>query len=278
MIFGPDILNDRVLNFIDCNRDLPFFIYYSMILAHDPWVTTPSSLSADSKMSKFRGMMTHMDKLVGRVLDKIEQYGLSDNTLILFIGDNGTHPDITSMRNGRPVQGGKWRTTNAGTHVPFLLRWKANLPEGITRAGLVDVMDIIPTIASLIDIESPSDIDGINLQPHIEDHNNDTRDSIFMHYDPRWLGGVDKTYTQPSRFVFNNTWKLYGSGRFYNMEQDPPEEYPINTGKLTSEANKIYKQFRDRLDSINDGSFALPAVPPKIKLKNFSEPDSCATG
>lgn len=161
--FGPEILNNHVLDFIDRSKENPFLVYYPMILAHDPWVTTPVSLNAVTTHQKFDGMMSYMDKMVGNVLDKLDEHQLTENTLVLFIGDNGTHTDITSLRNGEVVQGGKWFTKDSGSHVPFLEQWMGRLPSGEVREGLVDVIDVFPTLASAIAEESREDLDGKNV-------------------------------------------------------------------------------------------------------------------
>ncbi len=68
--FGPTILNDYVLDFIDKYHNQPFFIHYNPVLAHDPWTTTPDSLDAKTPKEKFSGMMSYLDKMVGRVIRK----------------------------------------------------------------------------------------------------------------------------------------------------------------------------------------------------------------
>ena len=106
--YGPTLVNQRVLDFITEDDERPFFIYYSMMLAHKPWVTTPITPNAEGNKPRFAGMMAYMDEMVGRVMQVLSKQGLDENTLVFFIGDNGTHPDITSLRHGQPVRGGKW--------------------------------------------------------------------------------------------------------------------------------------------------------------------------
>lgn len=271
--FGPDILNDHVLDFIDRNKSEPFFIYYPMILAHDPWVTTPDSPDADTIPEKFTGMMGYMDKLVGKVLNKLDQHGLAENTLVLFIGDNGTHTDITSQRNGIPVKGGKWFTKDSGTHVPFLARWGTRLPKGEVRDGLVDIMDVTPTLASAVGRPLPVAVDGKELLSMMDGRTTEVRDGIFMHYAPRW--GSPHGPMMHARFAFDKHWKLYDDGLFFNTQQDVDEAHPLTIETLKGEALMAYQKLSQLMNSMDDGPLSEPFQNPKIIQAKLPAPIAC---
>ena len=135
-VFGPDLTNDFVLAAIDehaaadpATRE-PLFVYYPMALPHDPFVTTPHDRDAESNQERFAAMVAYMDHLVGRVRAKLVEHELERDTLLLFIGDNGTSTRIASVRNGREVPGGKGRSLQTGSHVPFLAWWPGTIPAG----------------------------------------------------------------------------------------------------------------------------------------------------
>jgi arylsulfatase A-like enzyme len=266
--FGPTILNNYVLDYIDRKKEEPFFIYYTPILAHDPWTTTPDSLHATTKEEKFSGMMEYLDKMVGRVLDKLDEHRLTENTLIYFIGDNGTHPQITSLRNGQPVTGGKWYTRDSGTHVPFIMQWKGSLPAGEIRSGLVDVMDVFPTLVAAVGSNHVAPkklmkLDGLNLLPYAKNPDLDPRDWIFMHYDPQWGSDWFQTPMPSARFVFNQDFKLYGDGRFIDMHQDPLEEHPLDVAALKESVQESHQMLLNVMNSMGDGPLAKPFMNPK---------------
>ncbi|MEX0359720.1 MAG: sulfatase-like hydrolase/transferase, partial [Allomuricauda sp.] len=129
--FGPDVFVDYINAFMSKNKDNPFFVYYPMVLTHDPFVPTPDNqefggFDSQSKINDpkyFDEMVGYMDKLVGRIVNATESLGIRENTLILFIGDNGTDRDVTSLINSEPLKGEKGYTTDAGTHVPFIANW-----------------------------------------------------------------------------------------------------------------------------------------------------------
>ena len=161
-VYGPDVFNDHVLDYITQHQSAPFFIYYPMVLAHDPWETTPDMRDeAASDQEKFVAMMAYMDKLVGKVIDKVEEVGLADRTLILFVGDNGTGRDILSRQYGRQVRGAKGETIDAGSRVPFIIWGPGVVEEGGVNDSLVNLNDVLPTIAAVAGVSLPVSYPGM---------------------------------------------------------------------------------------------------------------------
>ncbi len=224
--YGPDIFADFIIDFIDKNKENPFFVYYPMVLVHDPFVPTPdsqewsdTSLRYNNDTSYFADMMAYTDKIMGRIIDKIESEGLSENTLIIFTGDNGTHKSIfTKMQNGEVIQGGKGQMNDYGTRVPFMAKWKGTIPPGTTTDALINFSDIYPTFASLAGISISSDsTDGYSLNDILRGSTSSHPTEMFMHYAPRW-GKFES-----GQFARNRAYKLYRNGEFYHVAEDPEE-------------------------------------------------------
>ncbi len=130
-------------DFISRHRERPFLFYYPMALTHDPFVATPDSqdaLEPDRNRNNprwFADMVGYMDRIVGRIVDAVDSHGQTDNTLILFMGDNGTGTSITTQTKNGPVRGGKGGTTIRGTHVPHhCLRDGSLSPSAIESARI----------------------------------------------------------------------------------------------------------------------------------------------
>lgn len=251
--YGPDIFLKNIVSFMEDNKDSHFFIYYPMVLTHDPFVPTPMNkgfldFDSDSKVNDsayFGEMVTYMDMIVGSIVKKTDELGIRENTLILFVGDNGTDVDVSSMINGALLKGDKGKTTDAGTHVPLIANWKGKIAPKSVNDNLIDFTDFLPTLldCSLIEKKEAISLDGISFYPQLLGNNSETRDWIFCHYDPNW--GKFKA----RRYVQNKKWKLYGNGEFYNLEQDILEMNPLKMADLSGESETIVKQFQEVLKS-----------------------------
>jgi arylsulfatase A len=218
--YGPVIINQAALDFIDANKAKPFLMFYSMLEPHDPWVLTPDMTNPADKQERYRGMVRHLDRLVGTAMKKIEDLGLSENTLIIFTSDNGTHPAITVRQNGVLVQGGKGTTTLRGTQVPFIANWRGTIPPGMVSSSLVDIADIAPTLADLVGKPLSGEIDGKSLWPLFLDPRAQIRRVIAHTYIPTGR-------TPPTIYAFNRDYKLYVDGRMFDLDADPLEAQPL---------------------------------------------------
>ena len=245
--YGPDVFNNYVLDYISQHKSRPFFIYYPMVLAHDPWVTTPDMRNeAASDQEKFAAMMTYMDKLVGKVRSRVEAEGLADRTVILFIGDNGTGRDIVSRQGGVNVRGAKGSTIDAGSRVPFIAWAPGRLLAGLQSDSLVNLNDIMPTLVELAQADIGADYpgDGISLVPAMTGQDALQRESIFIHYEPFWPTAM------PARYAFDRRWKLYDSGEFFDMQSDPLENSPLDMDGLEEEGATAFKALYARIQSM----------------------------
>lgn len=132
--YGPDIVTKAITDFMESHQkdEKPFFVYYPMILVHNPFLPTPDSESRTSKnkQKNFEDMVAYMDKLVGQIAQKTDDLGIAEDTLILFTGDNGTNTAIKSTLHGTVIKGGKGKTTDAGTREPLIAYWPGTVPKG----------------------------------------------------------------------------------------------------------------------------------------------------
>ena len=171
--YGPKLINDFALDFIARHRDRPFFLYYPMILTHDPFQPTPDSANWDPKVKSeqeqkdvkhFADMTAYMDKMVGRLVAKLDELGLRENTVVMFLGDNGTHPTVTSRFKGTDYQGGKGTGTARGTHVPFVANWPGKIPAGKVNKDLIASVDYLPTLCELAGTKVPAALKNCGLR------------------------------------------------------------------------------------------------------------------
>lgn len=250
--YGPDVVSDFACDFIRRNKDKPFLIYYPMILTHCPFEPTPDSPDWDpkSKGSKtykgdakyFGDMVTYMDKIIGKLIDKLEELGLRENTLVLFTGDNGTDKPVTSMMGGREVVAGKGQTSDAGTRVPFIANWPGVIAEGKVCRDIVDFSDFLPTLCECAGVPVPPrlNIDGRSFMPQLRGKKGDPREWIYCWYSRN--GGP-----KGREFARNQRYKLYRTGEFYDIDNDVLENNALKQGKLDIEATKARKMLQSAL-------------------------------
>ncbi|MEM9942807.1 MAG: beta-propeller fold lactonase family protein [Planctomycetota bacterium] len=252
--YGPDHWVRFINDFIERKKDdsRPFFVYYSMALPHRPFAPTPDSDSWNDENADtaddprhFPDMVEYMDQCVGKVIQKIDDSGLTKNTIIIFYSDNGTHQRITSQTTQGNVDGGKGKTTDAGTHVPLVVRWPGKVTPGLNN-NLVDSTDFLPTIleAAGRPIPKPISLDGISFYPQLIGTTDQVRPWVFCHYDPR--PGWDKDQFRKIRFVRNKQFKLYGNGKLFDVTRDRLEKRPI----LHSNDTEASRDARQRLAKV----------------------------
>jgi arylsulfatase A len=277
--YGPDIFVNYMLDFIEKNKDKKFLAYYPMALVHDPFLPTPDSKSWKSDVAgrhkkdtlNFRDMVAYSDKNVGKIIQKLKDLNIYDNTIIIFTGDNGTgRAIVTPLQNGEKLPGGKGLTLDRGHHVPFIVNWGSGKYNKHETDNLVDFTDILPTIAEAVQVKVPAawSADGISILPQINGKNGPTRNFIFSHYTPIHNEGANK---HSARFFRNRRFKLYSDGRFFDLEKDIEEKQPIAAGQADAEGEKARKLFQAELAKLPAWKFGDPGVA-KVILPGL-EPD-----
>ena len=225
--YFPELMIERSLQFIDENKDQPFFLYVPFNIPHYPEQAIKEHEELykdinDPAMRSYGAIITTTDYYIGQVMDKLEEHSLRNNTIIVFTSDNG-HSEETGYRirvdnhkSGYPkghfygASGGgstgewigqKGSFLEGGIRVPAIMSYPARLPQGIVRGQIVTVMDWFPTILALLGIERPSNatkFDGFNIVPIIEDENTKSQHStLHFGWGNKWA-------------VREGDWKLIG--------------------------------------------------------------------
>jgi arylsulfatase A-like enzyme len=173
-----DALAREAENFIDRHRKEPFFLYLSFNAVHTPMQASADYLKLfghieDPQRRTYAAMLASMDNAVGRVLAKLTKHGLDEDTLIVFLSDNGGPTMVGTTINGSrnfPLRGSKRTLLEGGVRVPFLIAWNGKLPAGKTYDHPVIALDILPTVVTAAGGELKADwkLDGVNLLPHLQ--------------------------------------------------------------------------------------------------------------
>lgn len=252
--YGPQLINDFALDFITRHKDRPFFLYYPMMLTHAPFQPTPDSPDWDpqaqgetvnDQVKHFADMTAYMDKLIGRLDARLAELGLRENTLLIFLGDNGTARRIVSRFQGADYAGGKGSTTRRGMHVPLIVSWPAVIHQGSVNRDLIGAVDVLPTLCEAAGMEKPADVDGISFLPQLRGKTGQPRQWLYSWYSPRQPSNLTLTVRE---FAFDHRYKLYRSGRFFDLETDPDEKTPLEVANLEGPAAETATKLRAALN------------------------------
>jgi arylsulfatase A len=237
--YGPDVDLEVYLDFIKTNAKAkkPFLAYYSTYLPHYPWEPTPDSKekayrapNSDHKGDPkyFPDMLAYLDKQIGSMLQTLDDLGIADNTIIIFLADNGTDTGlINQWGEGKSIAGGKGTMTDRGTHVPLLVRWPGKIKAGSVCEDLVDFTDFLPTLCELTGAKLPEpSIHGRSFAPQLLGQPGQPREWIHIqHGDNRQLRNHD--YMLTNKDQLRRVVPLWEDPAQPNENRDPEKEAAV---------------------------------------------------
>jgi arylsulfatase A len=195
-----------------------------------------------------------MDKKIGGLMDYLKKKNMDKNTIVIYIGDNGTPTQITSQFNGISITGGKGHTYTYGTHVPLIVYWQGRISAGTVNNNLISLPDFLPTLANLTQMYIPPSfkpIDGISFANQLFGDYSSARSLIYNYYH-RDTSFAPVTWVQDTKFkLYDSTKNTYHPPGFYNMQYDIKEKNPLPYSSLKSLQKTTEQTFSHALDSIN---------------------------
>ncbi len=246
--YSLDVMADDALRFLEVHRDEPFFLYLPFTIPHlalqvpdsslaeyegrfdeEPYLGDRSYLPHYRPLSAYAAMITRMDAHIGRILDKLDELGLADNTLVIFTSDNGTTytggVDAAFFESTGGLRGLKGSVYEGGIRVPFIARWPGRIEPGSVSHHVSAFWDMMPTFAELVGVPAPEGIDGISLLPAlVGDRAQPEHDHLYWEYHGLWNG---------AQAVRTGRWKGVRLGghddpdaaiELYDLESDAGEE------------------------------------------------------
>ena len=182
-------ITERALQFIEKNKDKPFFAYVSHHVVHRPlmeekdfinyYKTKPDN---ENKVNNpiMGAMIERMDRGIGKILDKLDELNLADNTVVIFFSDNG---GFKYYQDQAPLRGGKAMVFEGGIRVPFVIKWPGVVTPGSVSDVPVISNDFFPTLAEITGAHpTTKNIDGVSLVPLLKGTGSIEREAIYWHY------------------------------------------------------------------------------------------------
>jgi arylsulfatase len=237
----------RAVDFIDRNKDQPFFFYLAHSMVHVPLFVT-DEFEGKSGAGLYADTMLEVDWSVGQVMEALERNGIAENTWIIFTSDNGpwlSYGDHAGSSG--PYREGKGTSWEGGTRVTGIMRWPARIPAGTTSDAMAMTIDLLPTIAAVADAPLPEKkIDGLNILPLITGKEGATNphDGYAFYYKKNELQAVT-TGDGRWKLVFPHTYRTL-SGR-----EGGTGGTPVKYDNLKLEAPELYNLYTDPTESKN---------------------------
>lgn len=228
--FITDVLTDSALSFIERNQEEPFLAYIPYNAPHSPFQVPDSyfdkykAQGLSDKNASVYGMVENIDDNIGRILKKLDHLGISENTIVIFLTDNG--PNGGDRFNG-DMKGWKAKVDEGGVRVPLFIRWPAKIKPGTEIKELTAHIDFLPSLIELAGIKSPQTkpFDGRSFASLLFEDNATWEDRFLYTHQSRW----DSLEQFPAS-VRNNRFRLvrYGdSWELYDMLEDPSQRRDI---------------------------------------------------
>ncbi|WP_411827505.1 sulfatase [Luteolibacter sp. AS25] len=259
-----NLYTEEVVNFIKGEHDKPFFVYFAHHIAHDPILPSKQFKgSAGKKAGKFGDFLLELDHSVGQVREAVEMAGIADNTLIVFMSDNGP----ARFGSAGPLLGGKYVTMEGGHRVPGIFNWPGQIPAGQVSDAMITSMDLMPLFSDLAGVEVPSDrtIDGKNIIDLLTGKTEESPHDYYYYYNGVNLQGVrtENWKLQLPRTIEDQPyWARKGTGPrkpylslkdplLFDMKNDTGEKknviskHPEVAAELEKEAERIRREIGD---------------------------------
>lgn len=285
--YAPELIQQKTLTFIEKNQHKPFFLFVPTVLPHaelagpedefykqyserfpetphegndyGPNATIPGYASVEKPRATFAAMVSRLDHYVGEIIAKLEELGLSDNTLVIFTSDNGAHreggADPQFFNSSAGLKGYKRDLYEGGIKVPMLAVWPAKIAPATTTSHVAAFWDVLPTLTEITSIAKPNFTDGISILPTFTEKGIQHKHR-YLYWEFHEDGGRQS--------VRKGDWKLVrlkikdGTQtveELYNLKDDPTERHNV-----IHKYHKIAKKLGNHIDEAHQESAIFPLL------------------
>lgn len=265
-------ITDRAIDFMQNNKDRPFFCYIAHNLVHRPemeyaplivkYARKPEACNKMGNNPVLGAMVEVLDAQVGRVLKSLDDLGIADNTLVVFFSDNG---DLYGREGLKPFYGAKADLYEGGIRMPLIVRWPGVVKPDTTCSEIVSSIDFFPTFAEIagVKVSDPS-VDGVSILSALTGSGPVKRETVYWHYPHYHTLGIG-----PSGAVRNGKYKLIewfeksadgptaeGAIELFDLEADPGERKNL-ASTMPDRARQMYDDLRAWRKSVNAQEMAF---------------------
>ena len=262
-----DKLTDAALDLLGRMKDKPFFLSMCYHSPHTPIEGKPELVEhyrkkikegMTHKNARYAAMVHSLDENVGRILNKLEELGVAENTMVVFLSDNGGFDEVRDgeqVTNNVPLRSGKGSLYEGGIRIPAIVKWPSVTPAGSVCSEPIVSTDLYPTILDVLGVTAADagcgELDGVSLRPVLENPDSGLdRDTLCFHYPHYYFN------TGPVSAIRYEDWKLleyYEDAHIelYNINDDLGESKDLAKEKpeVAADLHERLKQWRERVNA-----------------------------
>jgi arylsulfatase len=268
-------------------KSKPFFAYISTNAPHGPFIAPPkyakkfTDRGFSERDAGFYGMIENIDKNMGRLMEKLDQWDLNKNTILIFMSDNGSvggmvreGSKLGTSKDGKPMEGfnagmkgAKASADEGGVRVPFFVRWPGKFSSGKAVERISAHIDLLPTLAHIAGIDQlpKGQVEGRSLVPLLKNPNAKWKDRYLFTQGARWKTGAEPTDHMWKRFAVRNERFRLVENSLYDMKADPGQttdvagKFPEIVKSMKEEYEKFWKDTRPLM--VNENAPMSPTRP-----------------
>ncbi|MBS1828373.1 MAG: arylsulfatase [Acidobacteria bacterium] len=253
-----DVLTDAAIQFVKQRGARPFFLYLPFNAPHSPNYVPSRYTERYMKMgipigdAEIYGMVERVDENIGRLLSLLDQQGLRENTIVLFMSDNGG----VSKHFRAHLRGAKGSVYEGGVRAPLFVRWPGHVPAGKKVDAMVKEFDIFPTLCDLLRIPVPTalPLDGKSFRRLLESGQGESPHRFVCHYWDRFRPTKERGWA-----IGEARFKLVGE-QLFDLENDPSEKTDVSK-QFPQDKQRLRAQFDAWFDSVTHGkNFQPPPI------------------
>ena len=237
--YSATVIHNKALEFVDANKDKPFFLYYCTTLPHGPYDQPDGDLlnyyttktgqakgtasTEDFTVPKYATMTARLDQQIGELIAKLKALNILDNTIIFFASDNGTSLQPAQdnyLKTGGSLHGRKGDCYEGGIKSPLIAYWNGKIAAGSKSNYITSTYDFLPTCAELVNVQNPEGIDGISILPTLLGTPQNQVQHDYLYFERDSYQGIRKG---DMKAVILNTQDGKKGVEIYNLATDPNE-------------------------------------------------------
>lgn len=248
-VYVPDLFEKETMQFIEDNKQGPFFLYLAYTLPHGKYEIPHEDAaykfykdkSWSQQVKNYAAMITKADRTVGKMMELLKELGIDENTIVFYTSDNGPNkPFVKPLNSAGGLRGIKRSLYEGGIRAGMVVRWPGKVPEGVVSNFQWGMRDVFPTLCDIANTATPENLDGISVLPAILGSDQENRKHLYWEYHSPFQQAVRMGDWKGIRFGTKENIELYDLSKDSSESNNIASEHP----EIIQEVNEIMNTSR----------------------------------